>query len=273
MAKATGMESNMIRSLTSGISGLKSHQTRMDVIANNIANVNTTGYKSSKANFQDVFSQTIKPASEPGDNSGGTNPQQIGLGVGIASIGNNFTQGSIQTTGEDLDIALDGEGFFVLSDGSGTYYTRAGNFETDSAGNIVNPNGLYLMQEDGVEKINTTGYKEIKIDANGNVTGSDSTGGIDDLGTIGIATFPNNGGLEKVGGNLYRETANSGVVTIETAEVNGHVDVKQGSLESSNVDLANEFTDMIITQRGFQANSRVITTSDTLLEELVNLKR
>lgn len=263
----------MIRSLTSGISGLKSHQTKMDVIANNIANVNTTGYKASKANFQDIFSQTIKPASEPSGDSGGTNPQQIGLGVGIASINSNFTQGPIQTTGRELDIALDGEGFFVVSDGSGTYYTRAGNFELDSEGNIVNPNGLYLIQDNGEDRIETSGCKEIKIDNFGNVNGYESDGTIHYLGTIGIATFPNNGGLEKVGGNLYRETQNSGPATIETAEVNGHVDVKQGSLESSNVDLANEFTDMIITQRGFQANSRVITTSDTLLEELVNLKR
>jgi flagellar hook protein FlgE len=243
----------MIRSLTSGISGLKNHQTRMDVIANNIANVNTTGFKSSRVNFQDIFSQTIKPASEPTTVSGGTNPQQIGLGVSVASTDMNFTQGPIQSTGEPLDLALDGDGFFVVSDGSGTYYTRAGNFKIDADENIVNPNGLYLMS-DGDTPINTLGYKDIKIDAYGKVTGLDSSGDRQEIATIAIATFPNNAGLEKLGGNIYRETQNSGAPTIESAEDNGQVQVKSSALEASNVDLATEFTEMIITQRGFQAN-------------------
>lgn len=262
----------MIRSLNAAISGLKNHQTKMDVIANNIANVNTTAYKSSSVSFQDVFSQTIKPASEPTTVAGGTNPQQIGLGVTTAAIEADFTSSSIDTTGRPLDLALDGDGFFVVNDGSGTYFTRAGNFSLDSDENIVNPNGFYLQDDSGMT-INTAGYEDVAIDSYGKVTGLDSSGERKDIAVIGIATFANNNGLVKVGGNLYQESQNSGDATIETAEDNGLVKVRSGSLEMSNVDLASEFTDMIITQRGFQANSRVITTSDTLLEELVNLKR
>lgn len=262
----------MLRSLNSAISGLKNHQTKMDVIANNIANVNTTAFKSSRVSFQDIYSQTIKPASEGTATLGGTNPQQIGLGVSIAAIDTSFLQSAMDTTGETLDLALEGDGFFVVSDDSGTYYTRAGNFTLDSNGNIVTQNGL-TVQDDGGININTAGYTEIEIDAYGKVTGLDSSGDRQDIALLGIATFSNNKGLVKVGGNLYQESLNSGTANVESAEDNGHVKVRSGSLEMSNVDLASEFTDMIITQRGFQANSRVITTSDTLLEELVNLKR
>ena len=144
----------MMRSLFSGVSGLKSHQTRMDVIGNNIANVNTTGFKSSRTTFQDTLSQTLTGASSPQDNLGGTNPKQIGLGVGVASIDLLFTDGSVQSTGKNTDLCLSGNGLFVVKQGNQTYYTRDGAFSFDADGNYVLPSsGLYVqgwMAEDGV---------------------------------------------------------------------------------------------------------------------------
>ena len=155
----------MMRSLFSGVSGLKSHQTRMDVIGNNIANVNTTGFKSSRTTFADTLSQTLTGASAPQDNLGGTNPKQIGLGTGVASIDMLFTDGSVQSTGKNTDLCLSGNGLFVVNQGSQTYYTRDGAFEFDSEGNYVLPSsGLYVQgwtATDGV--LNTSG-------AAGNIT-------------------------------------------------------------------------------------------------------
>jgi len=136
----------MMRSLFSGVSGLRNHQTRMDVIGNNIANVNTTGFKASRVNFQDILSQTIQGASAPQGNRGGTNPKQVGLGMGVASIDTIFTDGSYQTTGKQTDLAIQGQGFFVLSNGANKYYTRAGNFDFDEVGNYLVPGtGLKVM--------------------------------------------------------------------------------------------------------------------------------
>ena len=149
----------MMRSLFSGVSGLKAHQTGMDVIGNNIANVNTTGFKSSRTTFADTLQQTLTGASAPGDTVGGTNPKQIGLGTGVASIDMLFTDGSVQSTGKNTDLCLSGNGLFVVKNGNQTYYTRDGAFEFDSAGNYVLPSsGLYVQgwtATDGV--LNTTG--------------------------------------------------------------------------------------------------------------------
>ena len=136
----------MMRSLFSGVSGLKSHQTRMDTIGNNIANVNTTGFKSSRTTFADTLSQTLTGASAPSDNLGGTNPKQIGLGTGVASIDTIFTDGSVQSTGKNTDLCLSGSGLFVVGKGNQTYYTRDGAFEFDADGNYVLPSsGLFVQ--------------------------------------------------------------------------------------------------------------------------------
>jgi len=136
----------MMRALFSGVAGLKNHQTRMDVIGNNIANVNTYGFKTSRVTFQDMLSQTIAGAAKPEENRGGVNPKQIGLGMTIASIDKIFTQGSLQTTGNQTDLAIQGDGFFVVSDGDKKYYTRAGTFGLDKNGTLVNPgNGLKVQ--------------------------------------------------------------------------------------------------------------------------------
>ncbi len=278
----------MMRSLYSGVTGLRNHQTKMDVIGNNIANVNTIGYKSSRVIFQDIYSQTIKPASTSGGATGGTNPQQIGLGVQVATIDVMHTKGTPQYTGYALDLSIDGDGYFVISNGTETTYTRAGNLYTDSSNNLVDANGNYIMgldldasgniQTDAsgnvlLEKINIDpSYTDVSIDANGVVSALNGSTTVT-IGTIAIATFSNPNGLEKCGENSYRTTVNSGNPTYGKPYTGSAGKINPGTLEMSNVDLTSEFADMIVTQRGFQANSRIITTTDQMLEELVNMVR
>jgi len=281
----------MMRALYSGVTGLRNHQTRMDVIGNNISNVNTAGYKASRVVFQDIYSQTIKPASGPnGTVNGGTNPQQIGLGTSMATIDVLHTSSASQYTGRPLDVAVEGDGYFVLSTGGQLTYTRAGNFYTDSENYLISANGSfiqgYVVDPDDGTLVLTAGqptrtnifvdpdYYDVTIDDNGAVIGLDrTTNDKTYLGQLILATFDNENALEKVGSNSYRETINSGDAMYNTPGNGGAGTLNPGSLEMSNVDLASEFTDMIVTQRGFQANSRIITTTDSMLEELVNLKR
>ena len=423
----------MMRSMFSGVSGLRVHQTRMDVIAHNVSNVNTVGFKSSRTLFDDMFSQTIQPASAPSPavGRGGVNPMQIGLGANVASIDRLMTPGAAQRTDNAFDMLIEGPGFFIVGDANGTFFTRNGAMRLDVAGNLVNASGLhvlgwpreedeenpgtYIIRRGEVEPIRLTaemqfsppnmttqtrfegnldaspgspdvvlatlpirdslgnshilriqferqptaagatattwivtalqlppslggemptGHVEIQFDRSGNFIGSAGPGieipttiegsaaelhspiaidwamtqfgntrtdilGLDvdglsagrlidvsvgqdgvlmgryDNGAmqvlwqIPVAEFQNPPGLDAVGGSLFASTANSG-------EFNGvGIDgiMRGGVLEMSNVDLSAEFTDMIITQRGFQSNSRVITTSDDMLQELVNLRR
>jgi flagellar hook protein FlgE len=280
----------MLRSLFSGVSGLRNEQTAMDVIGNNIANVNTIGFKSSRVIFQDIYSQTLRPASAPAM-SGGTNPQQVGLGVTLAAVDIMHTRTGDQYTGNALDLSIAGDGFFVINDGTSNFYTRAGNFYTDSNNNLVTADGLKVQQIrlDPVTHLPTpdpvTGavtsdivipnnYYDISIDKTGAVIGIDkATNTKATITTLCIATFNNQNSLERVGGSRFRNNANSGAPKYANPGTPGSSYLDPGALEMSNVDLAKEFTDMIETQRGFQANSRIITTSDSLLEELVNLKR
>lgn len=309
----------MLRSLYSGVSGLKNHQTKMDVIGNNIANVNTVGFKSSRVTFQDIYSQTLRPASAPGDNSGGVNPQQVGLGVSLGSIDTMFTRSAAEYTGSPLDLSIEGDGFFVVNDRGNDFFTRAGNFTTDASNNLINANGLIVQgwmatalydldpdpavvdlqpapDPDNPPALPILGYQDldpatmtaadmnnikmpdeyydITISKTGEIIGINATTQERDvIGRIALANFNNQNALTKMGNNLYDVSQNSGDPIISAPGEAGTAFVNPSSLEMSNVDLAKEFTDMIITQRGFQANSRIITTSDSLLEELVNLKR
>ena len=447
----------MMRSLYSGVAGLKVHQTRMDVIGNNIANVNTVGFKSQTVNFSELFYQTTQAASGPNaeTSTGGQNAKQIGLGVSVSQISTNITQeGGTQNTGNVFDLKINGEQFFVINKGGVNYYTKAGNFTTDGFGNLVTTSGAYVMgytaardPESGdmtmqldelrpisiygseymstdpaqttaatiVGNINsedenfnekgpgyitstlsvydslgnlysvmfkisytpddptsytfepmavyrgntelqdvtavlsgenvtggrinlqfnpTTGYVDMtdtdftlnfvdetnqqlpafsnditvdfstlkcmaaeskveasKGDANnlgrgkavgamielgvqtdGKIVASYDNGDTSVIGQILVAGFPNPAGLEKQGDNLFAETLNSGEAVIASISADGD-SMSSGVLEMSNVDLADEFTNMIVTQRGYQANSRIITTSDTMIEELLGLKR
>jgi flagellar hook protein FlgE len=403
--------------MNSAIAGLRAHQTKLDVTGNNIANVNTVGYKSSQTVFEDTLSQVMRNGSAPQDGVGGTNPAQVGLGVKVAGITTNFEQGSAQNTGRSTDFMISGDGFFVTQAGNEQLYTRAGSFSYDAAGHLVTPDGALLqgwMATGGV--LNTNGaIKELQIPfgqvmaptatSAGTVTGNLSTASVvaaagppaveatvvqtqitaydsvgtaheialtftktgentwqvaalegeDDLGSqtlsfdptsgkptadtalrftvvtgqevtidlngmteyggksaltpsgldgnamgslqsislsgdgtvmgvysnnlrepigkLALASFTNPGGLAKAGNSSYRVGDNSGQPAIGEAGAGGRGSLIAGALEMSNVDLAEEFTGLIVAQRGFQANSRVITSSDEVLQDLVNLKR
>ena len=463
----------MMRSLYSGVSGLQNHQTRMDVIGNNISNVNTNGFKRGRVNFQDMISQQMSGAAKPTDELGGVNPKEVGLGMTVASIDNIFTQGNLQSTGVSTDIAIQGNGFFLLKSGEESFYTRNGSFGLDRDGTLVNPangmrvqgwmaeevNGQMLVStaatpEDliipvgskdpakettnvnfacnlnkntpeimegasaddiykgtwGTEQkiydsfgnehmlsvsfqrvpgnpnqwqatvqidpdnaeytqtrvglgttdgmgntflvnfdnygalasvsdtagnlsntegqiviqtsfavaesnpdaegnpyrqtlnINlgtigsfkdtitqsasksttkafyqdgyTMGYLDnFKIDSSGIITGVYSNGTNRTIGQIALASFANDRGLEKAGDNTYVESNNSGMARIGESGVAGKGTLMAGALEMSNVDLSEQMTDMIVTQRGFQSNAKTITTADTLLETVLSLKR
>ena len=463
----------MMRSLYSGVSGLQNHQTRMDVIGNNISNVNTTGFKRGRVNFQDMISQQIAGAAKPTEELGGVNPKDVGLGMTIATIEQVFTQGNLQTTGVSTDVAIQGNGFFILKNGDESFYTRNGAFGIDKDGTLVNPsNGMRVQgwmaneingemivttaatptdliipvgskdpakatenvkfacnlnkntpeilegasaadiqkgtwnteQEifdsfgnkhllsvsfrrvvgnpnqweatvnvdvnnadytqtriglgttDGVANtflvnfdnygqllsvtdsagnltpesgeivlqasytvpeantdengnpyrqtfninlgtigsmkntitqsasISTTkaysqdgytlGYLDnFKIDSSGTITGVYSNGTNRVIGQIAMASFTNDRGLEKAGDNTYVESNNSGMARIGESGVAGKGSLMAGALEMSNVDLSEQMTDMIVTQRGFQSNAKTITTADTLLETVLSLKR
>ncbi|MEU7903113.1 flagellar hook protein FlgE [Actinoplanes sp. NPDC049118] len=405
----------MLRSLFSGISGLRAHQQMMDVTGNNIANVNTTGYKSSQTVFQDTLSQMVNAAGAPQNGSGGTNPAQVGLGVRMASVNANFSQGAAQTTGKAGDMMIQGDGFFVVKSGNESVYTRAGSFTFDANGSLTTPNGQIVqgwsadtngmvntagapgdiklpigislaptqtqnvtltgnlsyealadatsakvipvpvidasgasktvnvtlqmsvkgdpaipvdpqwtitMPDGSVETLNFPGGKpelasnpgvpattvslsgytidvsdltcysggtEARVSASdgsaagvlssytvsntGQIVGVFSNGLKQTLGQLALANFNNVNGLEKIGDSMFRSTVNSGLAQVGSAGTAGLGLITNGALEMSNVDLAQEFTNLVIAQRGFQANSRIITTSDEILQELVNLKR
>ena len=263
----------MLRSMYSGISGMKNFQTKLDVIGNNIANVNTYGFKKGRVTFKDAISQSIQGASG-GGTKGGTNPIQVGLGATLGTIDTIDTQSSMQTTGRTLDLAIDGDGYFVVNDGTKDYYTRAGNFYLDDDGNLVNGDGFYVKDSAGANiVISSSTYTSFSINSAGQIIAIPKDGGANVTFNLGIAKFNNASGLTKVGGNLFQASDNSGPATVDIAEKEGRGSVRAGYLEMSNVDLSEEFTEMIVAQRGFQANTRIITTSDEILQELINLKR
>lgn len=298
----------MLRSLFTGISGLSAHQEMLDVTANNIANVNTTGFKSSSVQFEDTLSQTMStggggvvgtttPAVNP---AGGTNPQQVGLGVQVAGTELNFTQGSNQQTGEKTNMLINGDGFFAVQKNGTTYFTRNGAFLPDAAGHLVTPDGAMLMGwASGVAHTPanltpiqlpltsvtdpTTGaavytgadaWTDFSIGPDGTITGVDASGKPITASTdptrnpitLAVETFANPGGLQKAGDSLYLQTPSSEADT-PLAKTN----ITTGYVEMSNVDLARELSNLIIAERGFQANSKTISTSDQVLQTLVNM--
>jgi flagellar hook protein FlgE len=409
----------MMRSMFSAVSGLRNHQTFMDVVGNNIANVNTTGFKGSRVTFQDILNQTLRGAAAPQGTRGGSNGAQVGLGMLLAGIDTLQTQGNLQSTNMLTDLAVQGDGFFIINDGSRNLYTRDGAFDVDVNGRLVNPaTGANVMgwQADSAGVITTTGavspltipsgssmigqptstltfsgnldsataaagtitatvpiydslgnrhdltltltkasattwtfaytapagvtltgatgtltfsasgqlasnsataplvatftngsapvsvptagdftaltqlrapsdvrtttngasagnLTSFSIGPTGEVTGIYSNGQTRPIGQIALATFSNPGGLEKQGGNTFAPSASSGTAQIGVPDTGGRGRISSGFLEMSNVDLAQQFTNMIMAQRGFQANSRVITASDEMLQDLVNLKR
>jgi flagellar hook protein FlgE len=292
----------MMRSMMSAVTGLRAQQTAMDVIGNNIANVNTAGFKSSSAQFEDLFYQTLSGATEE------TNPSQVGYGAQVSGISKNMSSTGATQTDNPWQLYIDGGGYFTIADAAGdpAYYTRVGNFTFDKTGHLVDSSGNNVMGtvDNGATQIpiniddttntyftTTDGTKTVMTDAMYNAMGNisfNSDGSIaatynnqngvftDADGNpikVAIATFVNEYGLSQAGNNDFESTQSSGTANYTTALNGNTTRIRGNELEMSNVDVANEFTNMIVTQRGFQANSRVITTSDTLLEELINLKR
>jgi flagellar hook protein FlgE len=267
----------MLRSLFTSISGLSAHQKMLDVTANNIANVNTTGYKASSAIFEDTLSQTLTGGGGSSATSGGTNPSQIGLGVKFAGEATNFTQGSYQTTGVPSNMLINGDGFFAVQKNGQQQFTRAGGFTLDDSGHLTLPNGAIAEDTTGAPialpgLVDGT-YTSFSIDQNGNVNAVDQSGNTTTLAQIGVATFANPSGLSKAGDTSYLATTASGGPQIGAANSGSRGSITSGYIEMSNVDLAQELTNLIIAQRGYQANGKVITTSDEVLQTLVNLKQ
>lgn len=327
----------MIRGMYAGISGMKSQQTKLDVIGNNLANVGTTGFKSSRVVFKDMLYQNSSNAVGASNNLGGSNAKQVGLGVSIGSIDRIMAQGMMQPTGRALDVAMDGDGFFMVAKGpvahqngdieldtDGTiqdaggreiFYTRDGSLSLDSEGYLVTSSGERVlgysmvggMEDDG--KINfidsedpnleaADGLKTLRIPdsvemkdgttrkvmsysigKDGLITAVVEGGEVAVLGQLATASFKNPEGLEAVGNNMYLNSSNSGAPLVSSGfgaapdDVRTNGDIIQGMLEMSNVDIAEQFTDLIVTSRAFQASSKIISTSDEILQDVVNLKR
>lgn len=291
----------MIRSMWSGVSGLRNHQIYLDVTGNNIANVNTHGYKSTRAVFEDSLSQVLRMGAGPSgvSGTGGTNPAQIGLGVKTAQVLGNFTQGGLQVTNVATDVAIQGVGFFIVDKGGEKFYTRNGAFSLDKEGNFVNSEGFYLQGLVGrpvagggygfdvdigpgamrsAINVDLQAWASFQIAPNGTISAvgtGDSSGKLVSVGKIVLAKFNNPAGLERVGGSSFKESLNSGGPSFgfPADHSRGLGLVTSGTLELSNVDLASEFTNLIMAQRGFQANSKIVTASDEVLQDLIGMKR
>jgi flagellar hook protein FlgE len=274
----------MLRSLNTAVSGLQQFQEDIDVIGNNIANVNTTGFKAARVDFEDTFSQAL---------GGGSPSNQVGTGVTTGAIQNNFNPGTVNTTGVGSDLAISGQGFFVVKDAASNsqFVTRDGTFHLDANGYLVTT-GLQRVQ--GYSDTGLTTLGDLKIDATGapataaadatvsswsvdqsgkvTVTLSDNTQFV--RGQVLLQNYSNPGALIKQGANLFVASSTAGPLAQATVPgTNGVGAIQSGALEASNVDLTTEMANLITAQRAFQANARVITTSDEILQEVDNLKR
>ena len=342
----------MLRSLYSGISGMKVNQTKLDVIGNNLANVSTTAFKGSRVNFSTTISQTLGSASAASDSLGGVNGKQIGLGAQISSIDKIMSQGSMQSTSRSLDVAVDGSGYFMVATGpaltgnandsitianngignmpanNSVAYTRDGSFVLDNEGNLLTSKGyrvlgfamksgddknvpakpidniddkgnvLYVESNNSTKAIDDklvslkipdkvvknngdkVAVKSFNISADGLITGVLETGEITALGQIAMSSFKNEVGLTDIGNNMYEPSGSSGAAIISSGknstagrDSSGYGDILQGYLEMSGVDMAEQFTDMIVATKAFQAAGKTITTGDEILSEIINLKR
>jgi flagellar basal-body rod protein FlgG len=262
----------MIRALWTAASGMQSQQINIDVIANNLANVNTNGFKKSRPDFQDLMYQNLKSAGSPSTNSTQVpSGIQIGLGSKAAAVTKVFTPGAITQTGNDMDLAIEGDGFFqiIMPDG-GTAYSRDGAFKKDSQGRIVNADG-YPLTPEMVIPSNAT---KVSIGNDGTVTvfqaGQSSPTSV---GTIQLATFSNPAGLSSMGHNLYQPTDASGSANTGTAGQDGIGALSQGYLEMSNVSVMEEMVNMIVSQRAYETNSKAVQAADEMLQQTNNIKR
>jgi flagellar basal-body rod protein FlgG len=260
----------MIRSLWIARTGLDAQQTQLDVIANNLANVSTNGFKRGRAVFEDLLYQTMRqPGAQSSQQTQVPSGLQLGTGTRAVSTARLHTQGSLQQTGNGLDLAINGPGFFQITLPDGTIaYTRDGSFQKDNQGQIVNSSGYTLQPAVTIpaDAISLT----ISNDGVVSVTQPGSAAATQ-VGTIQVATFINPGGLQSMGENLYLETASSGAPTPNTPGLNGSGVLNQFYVETSNVNVAEELVSMIQTQRAYELNSKVVSTSDAMLGRLTQL--
>ncbi|MCL2669135.1 MAG: flagellar basal-body rod protein FlgG [Syntrophaceae bacterium] len=261
----------MIRSLYTAATGMTSQQMEQDVVANNLANVNTVGFKKSRPNFQDLMYQVYSKAGATSA-LGIQLPNGLEVGMGSRAISSSkiFTQGDFQQTGNNFDWAIEGDGFFMVDDGSGTIgYTRAGSFKLNSNGDVCNPDGYLIQPPLNIPQ----GTVVVTVDKSGTVVVTDSVGTMTELGQLEIANFINPSGLTSGGRNLYYETAASGVPEIGAPNTEGRGAISQHTLEGSNVNMIEEMVKMITGQRAYEINSKAITTADEMLSIVNNLKR
>ncbi|HST56927.1 MAG TPA: flagellar hook-basal body complex protein [Solirubrobacteraceae bacterium] len=289
------------------ISGLSANQTMLNNTANDLANVNTVGYKSSRVTFADSLTQVLRGASGATATNGGTNALQVGLGVQVNSTDNQMSEGSFQSTNNPLDVAIQGNGFLRI--GAGTppaaapytsglpanmQYTRAGNLTTNTRGFLATQAGQYVIGRNAVGTTTAAGTTyapgatdtyivippgsaNVSIGQDGSVTYQDENAASPTYqqqvtaGYLSLAQFANQAGLERVGGSTWAATSNSGAAVVGTPDTGGYGQTIGGELEMSNVDLASEMTQMITAERGYQANSRVISTADQMLQTVVNM--
>jgi flagellar hook protein FlgE len=308
---------SLIGTLTSGVSALRTFTQGLEVIGNNIANVNTTGYKASKVSFADSFSNTLRGSAPSSGSTSNQTPIQVGTGVQVSGITSNFSQGALTTTGNITDLGVSGNGFFMVKNAASgqLYATRAGEFRIDDQGFLVNAQGNRVQGLTGgtplaplVGDAGTVGdiqigqtlpaasgtppvqpkLQSVSIDSAGNVIESYSDGSSATTNRVLLQVFSDPTALTKQGNNLYSGFEAAGPINGTTTggavlsdATNGSNDpgnnglgaIQSGSLELSNVDLTEQFADMITTQRSFQASSRLVTVSDTILDDIVNLKR
>ena len=261
----------MIRGLYTAATGMNAMQNQIDVTSHNIANVNTTGFKQDRAEFQDLIYESLNyTAGQTTQDTMNPTGIDVGLGVRLANIQKNFTQSDLKPTGNDLDIAIVGKGFFQITLPSGEIaYSRNGNFKLDREGTIVNGNGYALEPQIVVPQ----GAKDISIGNDGFVTARDpQTGDTIELGQITLADFINPAGLAPLGDSLFMQTDASGDVVQGDPTTEQFGGLRQGMVESSNVKLVNEMVDLITAQRAYEANSKAITTADSMLDTVNRLK-
>ncbi len=262
------------RALRTAASGMYAQELNIEVISNNIANINTTGFKRNKAEFQDLMYQQVNvnpvSSSAPGINNNPSNSIQVGNGVEPTSTAKIFTQGDITPTKNQMDFAIQGDGFFQVRKQDGTFaYTRDGSFKINADGRIVTSSGYILDPELSLDE-NAIG---ITVGKDGSVTVQESGGNSYELGNIELARFMNPGGLKAIGNNLYVQTESSGAPIIGTPGKDGFGDINQGYLESSNVDIVEEMISMISAQRAYEINSKTVQTVQEMMQMANNLKR
>ncbi|MDD5167396.1 MAG: flagellar basal-body rod protein FlgG [Syntrophales bacterium] len=262
----------MIRSLYTAATGMVTQQLDQDVVANNLANINTVGFKKSRANFQDLMYQILTKAGA----ISGTGQQlpggiEVGMGAKLISTQKIFTQGDYTTgTGNQFDWAIEGEGFFQIDNGQGkTLYTRAGNFKVNRDSNVVTQDGFLLTPSINIP----TGTVSLTVSSTGAVSATDQNGTITQIGQITTARFANPSGLSSTGKNLYEKTDGSGDPIVGNPGLDGRGTIAQYSLENSNVNVIDEMIKMITGQRAYEIDSKAVTTADNLLSILNNLKR